>query len=54
MLQRLGFSEYVATYLTGTYGIDSLDGIAYLDGINDVDTMIKGVKNPGGKVTTGT
>jgi hypothetical protein len=38
----------------GTCGIDSLDDIAYLDGIFDADTTIKGVTNPGGKVTTGT
>jgi hypothetical protein len=31
--------------------MDSLDEIAYLDGIDDVDTMIKGVTNPGGTVT---
>jgi hypothetical protein len=49
----LGFNEAVATYLTGTCGIDSLDDIVYLDGIDDVDTMIKGVTNPGGTVTKG-
>jgi hypothetical protein len=38
----------------GTCGIDSVDEIAYLDGVNDVDTTIKGVKNPGGTVATGT
>jgi hypothetical protein len=54
MLQRLGFSEAAATCLTGTCGIDSLDEIAYLDGIEDVDTTIKGVTNPGGTATTGT
>jgi hypothetical protein len=54
MLQRLGFSESVATYLMGTCGIDSLDEIAYLDGIDDVDTTIKEVMNLGGMVTTGT
>jgi hypothetical protein len=54
MLERLGFSESAATYLTGTCGIDSLDEIAYLDGIEDVDTTIKGVTNPGGTVKTGT
>jgi hypothetical protein len=54
MLERLGFSESAATYLTGTCGIDSLDEIAYLDGIEDVDTTIKGVTNTGGTVTTGT
>jgi hypothetical protein len=53
VLERLGFSEAAATYLTGTCGIDSLDEIAYLDGIDDVDTTIKGVMNPGGTVTTG-
>jgi hypothetical protein len=52
MLQRFGFSDAAATYLTGTCGMDSLDEIAYLDGIDDVDTMIKGVTNPGGTVTT--
>jgi hypothetical protein len=50
----LGFSEAAAAYLTGTCGIDSLDEIAYLDGIDDIDTTIKGVTNPGGTVTTGT
>jgi hypothetical protein len=53
MLERLGFSEAAAAYLTGTCGIDSLDYIAYLDGIEDVDTTTKGVTNPGGTVTTG-
>jgi hypothetical protein len=52
MLERLGFSEAAATYLTGTCGIDFLDEITYLDGIDDMDTMIKGVTNPGGNVTT--
>jgi hypothetical protein len=33
--------------------IDSLDKIAYLDGIEDVDMTIKAVTNPGGTVTTG-
>jgi hypothetical protein len=54
MLERLGFSEAVAAYLTGICGIDSLDETAYLDGIDDIDTTIKGVTNPGGTVTTGT
>jgi hypothetical protein len=53
MLQRFGFSEAAATYLTGTCGIDSLDEIAYLDGIEVVDTAIKDVTNLGGTVTTG-
>jgi hypothetical protein len=53
MLQCLGISEDVATYLTGTCGIDSLDDIAYLDGVNDKDTAIMGVMNPGVMVTTG-
>jgi hypothetical protein len=52
MLELLGFSEAAATYLTGTCGIDSLDEIAYLDGIEDVDTTIKGVTNPGGTMMT--
>jgi hypothetical protein len=53
MLERLGFSEAAETYLIGTCGIDSLGEIAYLDGSEDVDTMIKGVTNLGGTVTTG-
>jgi hypothetical protein len=53
MLERLVFSEAAATCSTGTCGIDSLDEIAYLDGIEDVDMTIKGVTNPGGTVTTG-
>jgi hypothetical protein len=52
MLESLGFSSAAATYLVGTCGINSLDEIAYMDGIDDVDTTIKGVTNPGGKVTT--
>jgi hypothetical protein len=53
MLERLGFSDAAAAYLTGTCGIDSLDEIAYLDGIDDIDTTIKGVTNLVGTVTTG-
>jgi hypothetical protein len=54
MLERLGFSDATATYLTGASGIDSLDEIQYLDGIDDIGSTIKGVTNPGGTVTTGT
>jgi hypothetical protein len=54
MLERLGFSAAAATYLTGTCGVNSLDEIAYLDGIDDVNTTINGVTNPGGTVITGT
>jgi ribose 5-phosphate isomerase len=53
MLQRLVFSEDAATYLTGTFSIDSLEEIAYLDGEDDVDTMINGIKSLGGTVITG-
>jgi hypothetical protein len=53
MLELLGFSEAAATYLIGTCGIYSLGEIAYLDGSEDVDTMIKGVTNPGITATTG-
>jgi polyisoprenoid-binding protein YceI len=52
MLERLGFSQDVATYLTITCDIESFDEIAYLDGEDDVDTTIKGVTSPGGTVTT--
>jgi hypothetical protein len=54
MVERLGFSEAAATYLTDTCRIDSLDEITYLDGIEDVDTTIKGFTSTGGTVTTGT
>jgi hypothetical protein len=47
MLERLSFSEAAATYLIGTCGMDSLGEIAYIDGSEDVDTIIKGVTNPG-------
>jgi hypothetical protein len=53
MLQRLGFSEDVAIYVTGTCGIDSLEDIAYLDGVDDGDTTIKGIASPRGTLTTG-
>jgi hypothetical protein len=53
MLQRFGFGKAAATYFPGTCGIDLLDEIAYLDGIEDVDMTIKGVTNPGGTVTMG-
>jgi hypothetical protein len=53
MIQRIGFSEYAATYFTGNCGIDSLEEIAYLDGVDDAGTTIKGVTIPGGTLTTG-
>jgi hypothetical protein len=53
MLELLDFSEAAATYLTGTCGVDSLDEIAYLDGIEDVDMTIKRVTNSGGTAMTG-
>jgi hypothetical protein len=53
MLKRLCFSEDAATYVMGTCGIESLYEIAYLDDVDDVDTTIKGVTNPGGTLTTG-
>jgi hypothetical protein len=53
MLECLDFSSSAATYLMGTCGIVSLDEIAYLDGIDDVDTTIKGATYPGGKIRTG-
>jgi hypothetical protein len=54
MLELLGFGSAAVTYLMGTCGIISLDEIAYLDGIDDVDTTIKGFMNPGGTEMTGT
>jgi hypothetical protein len=53
MLERLGFHDAAVAYLTGASGIDSLDEIRFLDGIDDIDSTIKGVTNPGGTVTTG-
>jgi hypothetical protein len=54
MLEQLDFSPSVATYLTSTCGINSLDEIAYLEGIDDVETTIKGVTNPEGTAKAGT
>jgi hypothetical protein len=54
MLERLGFSDSAAAYFTGASGIDSLDEIIYLDGIDDIDSTIKGITNRGGTVMTGT
>jgi hypothetical protein len=54
ILERVGLSDAAAAYLTGASGIDSLDEIRLLDGIDDIDSTIKGVTNPGGTVTTGT
>jgi hypothetical protein len=54
MLERLGFSDYAATFLTRDCSIDSLEEIAYLDGEGDVDTTVKGLTSPGGTVTVGT
>jgi hypothetical protein len=53
MLERLGFIDSAAAYLTRASGIDSMDEIRYLDGIDDIESTIKGVTNPGGTVTTG-
>jgi hypothetical protein len=54
ILERVGFSDAAVAYLTGASGIDSLDEIRYLDGIDDIDSTIKCVTNPGGNVITGT
>jgi hypothetical protein len=54
MIERLCFSSAAGTFLTGTCGIDSLDEMAYLDGIDDVDTTIKGIMNMGETVMIGT
>jgi hypothetical protein len=48
VLELLVFSSSSATYLMGTRGINSLDEIAYLDRVDDVDKTINGVANPGG------
>jgi hypothetical protein len=52
MIHHICFIKDAATYLIDTCGIDSLEEIAYLDGVDDVDTTIKGVTSTGGKVTT--
>jgi hypothetical protein len=51
-LERLGFSQDATTYLTGICAIDFMDEIAYLDGIDDVDTTVKRVTNKGVIFTT--
>jgi hypothetical protein len=52
MLERLGFSDTAPAYLTGASGIDSLDAMRLLDGIDDIDSTIKGVTYQVGTVTT--
>jgi hypothetical protein len=54
MLERLGFSDVMAAYLTSDCGFDSLKEIVYLDGDDDVENTIKGVTSPGGTVPDGT
>jgi hypothetical protein len=54
MLERLGFSNSTAAYLTRYCCIDSLKDIAYLDGDDDAENTIKGVTSPRGTVTVGT
>jgi hypothetical protein len=54
ILERLGFSDAAAAYLTRDCGIESLKDIAYLDGDDDVENTIKGVASTGGTVTFGT
>jgi hypothetical protein len=41
ILERLVFSDAAAAYLTGASGIDSLDEIIYLDGIDDIDSTMQ-------------
>jgi hypothetical protein len=53
ILHRLSLSKDAVTYVTGTCGIDSLEEIAYLDGVDDVKTTIKGVTIMEETVTTG-
>jgi hypothetical protein len=44
ILDRLGLSSDAATYLVGTYGIDSMDYIALLDGIDDVKIRLRALQ----------
>jgi hypothetical protein len=53
MLERVGFSNALAAYLTRDCGIDSLKENSYLGGDGDVENTIKGVASPGGTVTFG-
>jgi hypothetical protein len=53
MLERLGFSDTAAAYLTRDCGIDSLEDTSRLDGDDDAENTIKGVASPGGTVTVG-
>jgi hypothetical protein len=54
IVERLGFSDSAAGYLTRDCGIDSMPEVAYSDGEDDVENTIKGVTSPGWAVTVGT
>jgi hypothetical protein len=54
ILVRLGFTLDAAGYLTRDAGIGSLEDIAYLDGKNDVEIIIKRLNRPCGSTTFGT
>jgi hypothetical protein len=54
IMERLGFSDATVAYLTRDCDIGSQQEVAYLDGENDVEKMIKGVSSPGGTVTVET
>jgi hypothetical protein len=51
---RLGLSTEAANYLTRDADIGTLEEIAYLDGKDDVDSIIKRLSRPGGSTTVGT
>jgi hypothetical protein len=50
---RLGFTEDAAKYFTRDADLSSLDEVAYLDGDDDVDNLIKRLNHPGGTTTSG-
>jgi hypothetical protein len=54
MLERLVFSDATTGYMTRDCDIDSLEDIAYLDGEDDVENMIKHVTRPVGTFHVGT
>jgi hypothetical protein len=53
MLVRLEFSTESENYLTRDADIESLEEISYLDGNDDVESIIKILNHPGGSTTVG-
>jgi hypothetical protein len=54
MLECLGFTREAAGYMTRACNVYSLDEVKWMDGEDDVESIIKRVNRPGGTFTVGT